>query len=61
VIRLIPALLVALALLPVEIRTQQLPNIDVVAGRRADSRALANGREAIVSLRAHTLITTARD
>lgn len=35
--------------------------IDVVNGRRAHSRALASGREAIVSLRGNTLITTDRD
>jgi len=35
--------------------------IDVVAGRRAHTHTLANGREAIVSLRGNTLITAARD
>jgi hypothetical protein len=35
--------------------------IDVVNGRRAHSRALASGREAIVSLRGNTLISAARD
>jgi hypothetical protein len=35
--------------------------IDVVNGRRAHNRALAKGREAIISLRGNTLITTDRE
>jgi hypothetical protein len=35
--------------------------IDVVAGRRRESRTLATGREAVVSLRANTLIGESRD
>jgi hypothetical protein len=35
--------------------------IDVVAGRRQQSRTIPNGREAIVSLRANTLISATRE
>ncbi len=35
--------------------------IDVVAGRRQQRRTIANGREAIVSLQANTLIAATRD
>jgi hypothetical protein len=41
--------------------TESCNVIDVVAGRRAHSRTLANGREAVVSLRGNTLITAAED
>jgi hypothetical protein len=35
--------------------------IDVVAGRRRQNRTLASGRETVLSLRANTLITAARE
>ena len=34
---------------------------DIVAGRRRQSRTIANGRETLVALQANTLITAARD